>query len=196
MWMVISGADNSGKTVIAEAMTKERYESKTKPVVNHKNGFFREILNSYNYMSTDMYCARRSFGSDIFSTRSVWDNGEVFLPMARKFEEITKQEYEILYEAYDSIKTSLNAPSCFIYCKITLKQALDRASLKGESVDQDRLRYQLELYEKFLSNVRVPVLEIDMDKKIDESLKDLYFHVDSMKATQLSDTGIWTRTVF
>jgi hypothetical protein len=196
MWMVISGVDNSSKSVVAEAMTKERYESKTKPVQNHKNGFFREILNSYNYISTDLYCSRRSFGSDIFSTRSVWDNGEVFLPLARKFEEITKQEYEVLLEAYELVKMSIQAPSCFIYCKITLRQALNRASLKGESIDQDRLKYQIHLYEKFFEQVRVPVLEIDMDKKVDESLKDLYFHVDSMKSLQMSDSGIWTKTVF
>jgi deoxyadenosine/deoxycytidine kinase len=196
MWMVISGPDNSGKSIIAEALTKERYESKTRSVVDHKNGFFKEILNSHNYMATDIYCSRRAFGGDLFSTRSTWDNGEVFLPMARKFEEITKQEYDVLTEAYESIKGVLQAPTCFIYCKITLRQAIDRAMLKGESVDQDKLKYQIELYEKFFESVRVPVLEIDMDKKIDESLKDLYFHVDSMKATQLSDTGIWIKTVF
>lgn len=196
MWAIISGVDGSGKKVISEWFVRENFQDKTKPLKNSKDGFFKELLNASSYLSLATECADLMHNSDIFSVRSFWENGEIYLPLAKKFEEITTQEYETGIECYESMKGFVAAPTCFVYCKIDLKNASDRAMLKGQPLDQNRLKYQMKLYEDFFSKITIPVLEIDMTKQIDLALKDLDYSVMSVKSSSLDAQTIWRKTLF
>jgi len=196
MWAVISGADGSGKAVIAEWFVREDFQNKSKKVLKAKDEFHQEMLNSANYTHTALECADMMHGANVFSIRSLWENGEIFLPLARKFQEITVQEYETGIQCYNLIKSIIPAPSCFVYCKIDARSAMDRAMLKGESFHQDKLKAMINLYDEMFEKINIPVLEIDMTKSIDQSLKDLDYAVQSIKASGSDNQSIWKRTVF
>lgn len=196
MWTVISGIDGSGKQVISEWFIRENFQNKTKPIKESKDGFFKELLAASSYLSTAVDCADLMHNSDIFTIRSFWENGEIYLPLAKKFEEITTQEYETGVACYESMKTLVAAPTCFVYCKIDLKMASDRALLKGQPLDQNRLKFQMKLYEEFFDKISIPVLEIDMTKQIDAVLKDLDYSVMSIKSSSLDAQTIWRRCLF
>lgn len=196
MWAIISGSDGSGKNVISEWFVRESFQNESQPIKTSKDGFFKEMLNMSEYLATAIRCGDMMHNSDVFTIRSFWECGEIYLPLAKRFQEITAQEYETGIECYESMKSLVTAPTCFVHCKIDLKSALERSMLKGQPLDQNRLKYQLELYEKFFEKISIPVLEIDMTKQIDVALKDLDYSVMSVKGSRLDAQTVWRRNLF
>lgn len=197
MWAIISGPDGSGKKVISEWFVRENFQNESLPIKQSKHEFFKEMLNAASYLATASRCADMMHNADVFTVRSFWENGEIFLPLARKFQQITAQEYETALECYESMKNWVTAPTCFIYCKIDLKNAMERSMLKGQPLDQDRLRTQIRLYDEFFEKLSgVPVLELNMNQPIDAALRDLDYSVQSVKSSRLDAQTVWRRTLF
>lgn len=199
MWICVMGAEGSGKNVIADILTKRNFQR-----IEHKlaDGQEGELFQEFNYMTkrlSEQLAAQAVMQKqDVFTFRSIWDSYNVMLPTAKDSFKIGMHEELFMDILHNNISSSehLQPPHCVVFTKMSQQDIRDRMMLKGKQPSDDEIVNQIKYYEQFMSRIRVPVLEIDMNNKPEDVRNELNFSIDSMKATAQSAQSIWRRSMF
>lgn len=194
MWISIIGASSTGKEFVANTLKKRDFTtvSLDNSIIKTEQDFIISKLLSQFHAQNVM------FDKDIFTIRTVWDSFNVMSKCYLELEKITQAEFESAERYYNTIQSLdiLTPPNMVIFTRMEKKDIQNRTLLHGRSPDDREISKQIEMYEEFISNVRVPKIELDMSRRADEIIEELNFGIDSVKSMVLTQKTIWKRNMF
>jgi thymidylate kinase len=202
VWISLIGAEGTCKRTVAELL--------------HSQENFRIVGDSYtpkSSLTSDCYYHQIDFltsrydtqyleiqpeinNEDVVQIRTFWDTHEIYSKVLLKHELITKSDYESLSKIYKSLNRSLIPPATVFYCKTTLIDSLDRMKLKSEEPHHEEYLCSVrEACDEYVSNIRVPVVEIDVSRPFNEVSRQVLFGLNSVKSTKVGGQSMWKKTM-
>lgn len=196
MWIVVMGAEGTGKKVVGDILIKRNFD-----VVTHKLANETQMVDlNYVTMRLAEQLAAQSVmhKKDIFTYRTIWDTLDVMAPVSRHMMKSTPEEETALSIFSKNLNWSehIQPPHAVVLTKLDKRQIQDRLLLNGRQPNDEQISKQLELYAEFINRVRVPVIELNMGQDPIAIRDELNFSIDSMKATHQASQTIWRRSFF
>ena len=200
MWLMICGPTGSGKNVVAKELVKTSFDYLPSFYVEtEESKFIQELEILTSRVSAQMKASTLIDRRDIYTLRSFWDSKYVYIPAGKSFDRFSPMEakaLDIVCKSFDD--DALTPPTAVIYCKTDKMNAHNRLALqnRGVEISDEEFNLHVELYDKMIERVRVPVIEIDVSKDIAEIAKNLEFGLASLKSANLTNASVWSRTFF
>jgi len=199
MWIAISGTPGSGKNFISETLVRNSYEFIEDPTFSQEglSQIDIELRFSWARLRTQLDAYDLINRKNIVTHKTFWDS-KVFVELAYRFEKISQKEFSLFNFFYDQIKDRLQPPNALIWMKTPRMNAYNRMLLRTGEVQMNDLEFSAlqDLYEKFVSDVKIPVIEIDANQKTEELKKELEFGLSSIQATRGDSHSVWKRRFF
>jgi hypothetical protein len=191
MWICIMGAPSTGKEVISSLLKKKDFEEiKVTTTIKCELHYLVIKLVEQTKAQSQM------FDKNVFTHRTIWDTFEVMAKVSLQMEKISEKEYEDARIGYNAMELSVQPPNLVIFTRMEKRDIQNRTLLQGRRPDDREISMQIELYEEFISRVRVPKIELDMSKSIELISEELNFGIDSVKSMVLTQKTIWSRSMF
>lgn len=203
MWIVVCGPTGTGKELIIGDMVRSGFEiiPPTPPsfyVETEKTQFLQELAIFSSRFNASLEASKWMERKDVVTLRTFWESRDVFVPIARMMDKISEAESRAFQLIFNSLQDDhYIPPTAIIYAKTDKMNALNRMKLKNKiEISEDEFNLQVEHYDKFVERVRTPVIELDISLPPDEVRKNLEFGLSSLKAANLVQRTLWTRTFF
>jgi deoxyadenosine/deoxycytidine kinase len=197
MWILVCGPDATGKTVAANLLAKDRFEWLKHDAVDDAPGFPKELRHLSKKLSLQLRAQTVMNTSNVVTVRSFWECAEIFAPIALQREEIAQHEYDLIRSMYDTLAPVCEPPNAVIYVQADKKMmALDRMLLKTGTADEEKLRRQCDLYDKFIARLKIPIIELEASSTPEVMKERLEFDVASLRSIRLSTQSIWKRELY
>lgn len=199
MWIVVCGPTGTGKELIVKEIARGGYDLLPSFYVEtEKTQFLRELAVFTRRMKTQIEASRFMERRDVVTVRTFWETRDVFVPIAKAMDRINQDEaraFELIFESMED--EHYIPPTAVVYAKTDKMNALNRMKLNGiVGISEEEFNLQVAYYDKFIDKVRVPVIELDISLSPDEVRRNLEFGLSSLKAANLTQRTLWTRTFF
>jgi len=166
MWVLVIGGYGTCKESVIEYMSKKYEYSKDAPVTG-ASIFEQQIGYLIARHNTAIKCHSESKTKKVASIRGFWDTHLVFTQFYRKIGLLTDEEYFILDKIYKGLFETTPSPDYIIYLKNTVIGSSCRVDMnKGVSVPNENIDLLSKLYEQYASMIRIPILDINVDRDI------------------------------
>jgi deoxyadenosine/deoxycytidine kinase len=198
MWIVVCGPTGSGKHFVVEALQKEGYEFLNEPVVpDPAEPLETEIKFMLSRAKTQIQASKVRNRKDVITMRTFFESRDIYIPRSHELTYLNEKDMKLLNLMSGVFADDVfDPPHVLITMKTPMWSALDRAKLRGIPLSDQEFKYQEAAYNKWLENVRVPIVEIDASKRADLILKDIEFNIASIKAAELGGSSVWQKTFF
>ncbi len=196
MWIMIMGAEGTGKEVIADILEKRNFAR----ISQRPTG--EELYPDLDYVTRrlgeQLSAQAIMHKKDVFTIRSIWDTLQVMAMTSVHMNRQSPFEAAALNIFSKNLykNEQIVPPHCVVYCKLNQRDMQDRLLLKGRQPNDQEMTKQIELYDAFSFKIRIPIIELDMGQKPHIIRDELNFSIDSMKATSLASQSIWGREMF
>ena len=197
MWVAVTGSVGVCKNKVIEYLTTlKKYDHRS---LGDPCKRLTRLSEELDWMGNRILL-QQSFERDIdraniVTNRSAWDS-LMFVNVAYKLKEISEEDYEAFRVVYDKFTQELTPPHMVIYLKSNYINATNRMQLQGESPNMDFVVALTKEYEEIMPWVRVPVIEIDVEERIDPVLEEVQYGLDNLSTTKLDLKSVWDRTFF
>jgi deoxyadenosine/deoxycytidine kinase len=196
---MICGASGTGKYEIAKWAEADGFELIDEKVeLDQGRPFVSEINFATSRLISQLRAAQLMNRKNIVTIRSFWDSAEVFLPILEANVGLSKDERDI----FDMIKNAMYAPgvlpppSIVVMAKTSKMNAFDRMNLRGVTIDQEHYNQQLDFYERMAEKIAAPLIELNMDEKVEIQKKNFDYGMASIRAANLSAQSLWQKSFF
>jgi deoxyadenosine/deoxycytidine kinase len=198
MWIAILGAPGTGKTLVAEMLSKDGFDLLDYEKPEAEKPFKKDLKHFTGRLRNQLIAAQVMNRKDVVTIRSIWDTYGIFIKASRRLQEISEDEFSIFKQIYDSFPDGgLEPPHAVIWTRTDKMSAFNRMALRGVEINQEHFNLQLAAYEELMSEVKVPIIEIDTSQMRPEAIKkNLDFGIASLKASNLSSQSLWSRSFF
>jgi deoxyadenosine/deoxycytidine kinase len=204
MWIVIIGGIGTCKAAVADYLSKRREYRQVSSVYSPipkecLDGKFVEQIDYLMARYKDGHsCKKLSVDEDLISIRSFWDTHRVFSEFYFRRHMIRPDNYAVLNRLYKELAEEISAPNGFIYLKNSLMSSQLRTQLTGklDRFQDEEVEMIAGLYEAFAKEIRVPVVEVDVNRPFDEVCDEVIFGLDSIQTTFSLNQSIWERRLF
>ena len=197
MWIAIIGACGTGKHSVLKMLEKDGYKyiEAVKPKLETP-GFDLEFAYACERLRVQIEAQKIMNKKDVVTIHTFWETWDVFTPIAESKFQIDRVEMDRLKLMSETFKEILEPPHAIIYTQSEKMNAFNRMQLRQQTVNQLDFNQQIELYQKFVEKVRVPVVDVDGNRTFDDMRKDLEFGVASLKASTVGSQSFWDREMF
>ena len=195
MWIAILGASSTGKEVIADILRRRDYS----PIVATDRSVQSEMDYFIMRLSEQMKAQSVMFEKDVYTSRCIWDSFNVMTKVALEMSKIGQAEYDQVERSFNQMTVNsdvLQPPNLVIFTRMEKRDIQNRTLLQGRQPDDKEISRQIELYEEFISSVKVPKIELDMSNNPALINEELNFGIDSVKSMYLTQKTIWRRNMF
>lgn len=197
MWISIIGCDGVGKNIIAKHLKEKLKFTLLEINSDHEIPQHDLCEREFFYLNerARLHIDAKKRDEDVVMVRSVFDTFEVFAELSYRMEHITEVERNyILYNKF-AFSETIPVPEAVIYVTNSKMNQLIRLKERGaQYISDDYMKWQKELYEKFMQDISVPVIEIDAERTIESFYGEIDFSINSLKTSNLSTRTIWKRT--
>lgn len=177
-YIVVSGNMGSGKSTLVSFLSQffsipAFYE----PVDNNPyfDRFFNDMqrwsFHSQIYFLTHKFKIHQEAQARYFSIidRSIYEDAEIFVKGLYESKQMTKDEFELYWSLYESLKKTIASPKLIIYlnCSIDLlfKRIKNRARKGEENLNLDHLYMLQKHYDSWIDRVNFcEVIKLDIDE--------------------------------
>ncbi len=190
-FIAIAGNIGAGKTELTEFLCR-RYDLRPFFEPNDENPYLEDFyrdMRTWAFRSQLFFLSRKfrlhlelqdAAGAAI-QDRTLYEDAEIFARNLYRQRLITKRDFEVYWELYQSIASSVRPPDLMIQLRCPVRTLRQRIRARGRSMEQDipvnYLRRLNRLYTEWFENYRLsPVLVLDTDQL--DWLTDLVDRVD------------------
>jgi hypothetical protein len=205
MWIVVIGGIGTCKKAVVDHLSKVRGYRQVSTVFPPLDvagpEYDVKFVEQTNYLMARYKdghaCKKLSADEDMISVRGFWDTHVVFSEFFRQKGMLRKENHWALSKFYNEMVAEIPPPSGFILLKNTTLFSLVRKQLgSGTDFSDEDVKLIAQLYDDFAKTIRVPVVEVDVNRPFNEVCDEVIFGLDSVQTTASFGQSIWERRLF
>lgn len=195
MLLIISGAPGSCKRKVAEFLQTKQFEIAVNP--RHYPNYpdietaIAAKVENYNRLLS------KASDSDIVLIGSPWEDIDVWFQTLVRIHRLSQSEFDNIVSIFKSHRLDAPPTAVMFLHQASIANAVNRLSLSGKSdLHGEHLFHLMKRYEEWSKHVAVPLLDIEVTTRIDETLNEVDFATESIRTSKLHVSNIWSRSFY
>lgn len=198
MWISVVGAEGTCKSTVAEFLKKDEGFRLAVEIededISEASGQISILLSRYELQYEDLQ--KNMNDEDIVQIRSFWDTYWVYSKVLLVKDCIKPSDFKLHRSLYRCLEKTLVPPHMVFYCYASNIHSLNRIQLAGKKSHHDEwLSAVRDAYDKYVKNLRISVIELDVSRPFDQVKDDIRIGISSVKSVDLTGGSIWKRTM-